>query len=104
MYVYYVQLEALCVEKSAQSRSRGSSIQTDFIYKGKRFSMSPFCLKEMMLESLVGTGRRMDLLLGLPALCKVLKTKEKQKGFALKVLAVVIEGYRGLDKNACRNK
>ncbi|KAL8270192.1 hypothetical protein Esti_005867 [Eimeria stiedai] len=96
-------LESLCQEKSAVSKARGG-LMASFLFKGKSYVMSPTCLRELLLEALIGAGRRMDLLLGLPAVTRVLKTKAAQKQFALSVHALVNSAYRDFAREKCSNK
>ncbi|KAL8454837.1 hypothetical protein Emed_000016 [Eimeria media] len=96
-------LESLCQEKSAASKARGG-LMASFSFKGKAYMVSPVCLRELLLEALIGTGRRMDLLLGLPAVTRVLKTKAAQKQFALSVHGVVNSAYKDFARERCVNK
>ncbi|KAL8434543.1 hypothetical protein Efla_000059 [Eimeria flavescens] len=96
-------LEALCLEKSVASKGKGNMLAS-FMFKGKAYSVSPGCLRELLLEALIGAGRRMDLLLGLPAVTRILKTKQAQKHFALTVHGLVNAAYKDFARERCNTR
>lgn len=103
MICFFSQLEVLCTEKSGGAKGRGGLL-AEFVFKGRSYSLTPNALKDIMLEALIGSGRRMDLLLGLPAVTRILKTRIRQKEFAMTVHALVNAAYRAFNIRRCTTK
>ena len=101
--VYLLQLEALCAEKSGNS-SKKTGLVSVFVFKNKSYYLSPSALKDILFEALIGPARRMDLLLGLPAATRGLKTRERQKEYVMSVHALVHAAFKEFPREKCTTK
>lgn len=96
------QLIALCEEHTRLSAK--SSFLSSFHFQQRLVVVSPSELHALLLEALVGPGRRMDLLTGLPAITRALKTKERQKELAMQIHALANDAFREFPAHSCSSE
>ncbi|PFH31606.1 DEAD/DEAH box helicase domain-containing protein [Besnoitia besnoiti] len=95
-------LEALCAEYTALS-SR-SSLLSSFSHNGTTYSISAANLLALLLDVLVGPSRRMSLLLNFPYVVQLLKMRDAQRSFIMKVQRLASDAFAGFDKESINSK
>ncbi|PHJ15528.1 dead deah box helicase domain-containing protein [Cystoisospora suis] len=95
-------LEALCSEYC--SLSSKSSLLSSFTHNGVPFCIGASHLHSLLLDVLVGPSRRMSLLFNFPYVTQLLKTRDAQRSFVMKVQKLINEAYAGFNKESLNSK
>ncbi|KFH14316.1 DEAD/DEAH box helicase domain protein [Toxoplasma gondii MAS] len=95
-------LEALCAEYNVLSCR--ATLQSSFAYAGCTYSLSAANLLALLLDVLVGPSRRMSLILGFPYVTQLLKMRDAQRSFIMKVQKLASDAFAGFNKECVDSK